>query len=138
MFSKPVVFEKAPLFASLMIVLAACGSGSCGGGGTRTVVTTPMCTILAGTFMDNPKLTSYSVGERTDPNVDHGFVFRSLGGPRGNFTLGFTQDIFGISEAWLRNPVAPEGTAGTGDTRAAHGGRHHRFQSQRLDHRRPG
>src|SRR6185503_2494118 len=52
---------------------------------------------------------SVLVSERTDTSRDHGFTrFRGTAAPRGNSALGFTSDVYGYSEAWLRNPAAPE------------------------------
>lgn len=74
------------------------------GGGTATVPVAPMCAILAVDFAVNPKVDVALVSERTDPNVNHGFTrFRGIGNPRGNPAVGFTPDVYGISEAWSRN-----------------------------------
>jgi len=68
-----------------------------------------MCTIQAVFFNSNPTSDGVLVSERTDTSRDHGFTrFRGIGGPRGNSAIGFTPDVYGYSEAWLRNPAAPE------------------------------
>lgn len=68
-----------------------------------------MCTIQAVFFNSNPTADGVLVSERTDTSRDHGFTrFRGIAGPRGNSALGFTPDVYGYSEAWLRNPAAPE------------------------------
>jgi hypothetical protein len=57
----------------------------------------------------NPKVDVALVSERTDPNVFHGFTrFREIAGPRVNPAIGFTPDVYGIGEAWLRFPGDPE------------------------------
>jgi len=87
--------------------LAACGSTG-GGGGTPTVAIEPMCTILMTHFSINPKVDSALVADRTDPSVNHGFTrFRQISNPRGNSTVGFKSDVYGISEAWSRNSAGP-------------------------------
>jgi len=81
--------------------LTACAST---GGGTATVPVAPMCTILAVDFAINPQVDVALVSERTDPAVNHGFTrFRGIANPRGNPAVGFTPDVYGISEAWSRN-----------------------------------
>lgn len=78
-------------------------------GTSRPVAVAPMCTIQAVFFNSNPTSDGVLVSERTDPRTDHGFTrFRGIAGPRGNPALGFTADVYGYSEAWLRHPVAPE------------------------------
>jgi hypothetical protein len=70
-----------------------------------------MCTILCVTVSNNPINGSVLVTERVDPNVDHGFTrFRGPFIPPGGLPLpaGFHANVFGISEAWLRNPAGPE------------------------------
>ncbi|MFD0740132.1 hypothetical protein ACFQZQ_12685 [Lysobacter koreensis] len=95
-------------------LLVACTTS---GTGTRTVPITPMCTILC-----DVRATSTAswngqvfVSERTDPNVPHNFAaFRPMSPPLGDPAVGFTlaatgvPDTYGISEAWLRVPAAPE------------------------------
>jgi hypothetical protein len=98
---------------SSAVLLAACASR---GSGPRPVAVAPMCTILAETRADNPRLNPrvaiegrVLVAERVDANVDHGFTpFRGISGPRGNPAIGFTADVYGMSEAWLRRPLSPE------------------------------
>jgi hypothetical protein len=75
-----------------------------------------MCTILC--EVASTSVISWNgqvfVSERVDPNVDHGFTaFRPMSNPRGNPAIGYTNptgvpDTYGISEAWLRRPGAPE------------------------------
>jgi hypothetical protein len=73
-----------------------------------TVAVAPMCTILAVNFEVNPKVDNVTVSERTDPSVPHGFTgFRALSGPQGNPAIGFTPDVYGISEAWEQTPSGP-------------------------------
>jgi len=88
--------------ASSVLLLAACAST--GGGTSPTVPVNPMCTILLVDFAINPKVDVALVAERTDAAVNHGFTrFRGIAGPRGNPSVGFTPDVYGISEAWSRN-----------------------------------
>ncbi|HZM46682.1 MAG TPA: hypothetical protein VFC14_17760 [Burkholderiales bacterium] len=78
-------------------------------GTPKPVAVAPMCTIQAVFFNSNPTSDGVLVSERTDTSRDHGFTrFRGIGGPRGNSAIGFTPDVYGYSEAWLRNPAAPE------------------------------
>lgn len=98
-----VIFQGVAAFS--VAFLAACAST---GGGTATVPVAPMCTILAVDFEINPKVDVALVSERTDPAVSHGFTrFRAIGTPRGNPAVGFTPDVYGISEAWSRNSAGP-------------------------------
>jgi hypothetical protein len=84
------------------VLLAACGSN--GPKPVATVAVEPRCTLLLVDTAVNPKTDVALVSERTDPSVEHGFTrFRALGGPRGNPAVGFTADVYGISEAWSRN-----------------------------------
>ena len=106
--------SRLPSSAVLSGIATACAvlvtSCTTPGGSTPppTVAVAPMCSMLATVFEVNPKVDVALVSERTDPAVSHGFTrFRRLGGPIGNSTVGFTPDVYGISEAWLRNPVAP-------------------------------
>lgn len=81
--------------------LAGCGTT---GGGTANVAVAPMCAIHAVTFNASSQVEVALVSERTNPNVNHGFTrFRAIAGPQGNSAVGFTNDVYGISEAWSRN-----------------------------------
>lgn len=72
------------------------------------VAVEPMCAILLVDFAINPKVDVALVAERTDPSVSHGFTrFRGIGGPKGNSAVGFTPDVYGISEAWSQNSAGP-------------------------------
>ena len=84
--------------ASCVAFLAGCDTT---GGRTAAVPVAPMCTIHAVTFDASSQVESALVSERTNPNVTHGFTrFRGIGGPKGNSAVGFTPDVYGISEAW--------------------------------------
>ncbi|HKQ30547.1 MAG TPA: hypothetical protein VJS66_04605, partial [Burkholderiales bacterium] len=100
------MFFQGIVFLS-MAFLAGCVPG--GGRGTVTTVpVAPMCSILAVDFAVNPKVDVALVTDRTDTAVNHGFTrFRAIGGPRGNSAVGFTPDVYGISEAWSRNSAGP-------------------------------
>lgn len=99
----PVIIQGIVAFS--VALLSACAST---GGTTATVPVAPMCTVLAVDFESNPTVDSALVSERTNPAVYHGFThFRGIGGPRGNPAVGFTPDIYGISEAWSRNSAGP-------------------------------
>lgn len=71
-----------------------------------------MCLTLADKTNANTRTSfdgSVLVADGIDPSIDHSSsVFRGLSAPRGNSTVGFTSDVYGISEAWLRIPGAPE------------------------------
>jgi hypothetical protein len=75
---------------------------------------TPMCTVLSEVNLPGSWNGQVLVSERTDPNVDHNFTaFRQMAGPRGNPAILVTNstgipDTYGISEAWLRVPGAPQ------------------------------
>lgn len=109
--TRPVIAWRG-VVAFCAAFLAACG----GGGGMATVATvvvTPMCTILAVTYaVDpnatfNPRNTSGLVADRTDPSLPGGFTrFRGITG-KGNPTIGFRADVYGISEAWVQTPSGP-------------------------------
>ena len=90
--------------AGLSLLLVACPPVN---PTTKTVPVTPMCTLQAVIYESNPKVDSVLETERTDPTVDHGFVaFHSMNKPVGNPAVGFTTDVYGINEAWLRNTAA--------------------------------
>lgn len=106
MIPKPAESLTASIVAAYSaVILAACPIGT---GSPGTVAVAPVCTILTVQFESNPKATTVIGFERTDPTLDHGFVRHGLFGPKGNATIGFTRDVYGISEAWLRNPFAPQ------------------------------
>ena len=91
--------------ASCSLVLVGCPPTN----QSKVVPVTPMCTVSGVVFESNPKDDLVLVAERTDTSVDHGFTaFRAISKPVGNPAIGFTQDVYGISEAWLRNPAGPE------------------------------
>ena len=97
------------LLATGALLLAGCTTpGGSGGGTAATVPVAPMCTLLATSSMINPVADNAVVSERTDANSFHGFThLHGLTGPRGNAAIGFTPDLYAVSEAWLRNPSAP-------------------------------
>jgi hypothetical protein len=91
--------------ASCSLVLVACHPTH----QSKVVPVTPMCTLSGVVFESNPKDDLVLVAERTDTTVDHGFAaFRPISNPVGNPAIGFTQDVYGFSEAWLRNPAGPK------------------------------
>jgi hypothetical protein len=76
---------------------------------SKVVPVVPMCTLSSVIFESNPKDDLVLVAERTDTSVDHGFTaFRAISSPVGNPAIGFTQDVYGFGEAWLRSPAGPE------------------------------
>jgi len=97
----------APTAALCSVLLTACPTP--GGGPVKpTVALDPECTIHLVDFEVNPKVDAALVSDRTDPASNTGFThFRGVAGPRGNSSLGFTSDVYGFNEAWLRNPSSP-------------------------------
>jgi len=101
------------VFAWALVVISCKPAAT--GTGTRTIPVTPICTILCDVFYDNPAANpavsidgDVLVSDRTNPAISTGFTaFRGMSGPQGNPPVGFTADVYGISEAWLRNPAAP-------------------------------
>lgn len=102
-------FERL-IVASCLLVLVACPpDNQQSGQQSKTVPIAPMCTVSADIFESNPKVDSVLVAERTDPSVGSGFTaFRPMSKPVGNSAVGFTNDVYGINEAWLRNPVGAQ------------------------------
>ena len=99
---KPPSVISQGVAALSVALLTACTTT--GGGTAANIPVNPMCTILLVDFAINPKVDVALVAERTDPAVSHGFTrFRGIGSPRGNSAVGFTPDVYGISEAWSRN-----------------------------------
>lgn len=105
--------QPMPLGAMALAALTSLLLTSCESASTRpaTVVVAPMCTIQATQFTDNPKNNLVLVADRTDPVRGSGFTTLrglSFSSPRGNPAIGFTPDVYGISEAWLLNPFSPQ------------------------------
>jgi hypothetical protein len=101
--------RAAPFVVTLCSAVLVAGCAPTPPGTPKPVAVAPMCTIQADFFTSNPKVDGVLVSERTDTSRDHGFTrFRGIAGPRGNPAIGFTPDVYGYSEAWLRNPFAPE------------------------------
>jgi hypothetical protein len=95
----PVFFQYVAAFS--VALLTGCDTT---GGRTANIPVAPMCTIHAVTFNASSQVEVALVSERTNPNVSHGFTrFRGIGVPRGNSAVGFTSDVYGISEAWSHN-----------------------------------
>lgn len=104
--------------AAVMVCTLTLLGARCPGTNTspRTIPITPMCTILCAVRADiSAENGQVFVSERTDPNANSNFAaFRPMSPPLGNpairFALAATGvlDTYGISEAWLRVPVAPE------------------------------
>ena len=104
---------RAVVLVCTFTLLAACQPSR-----TRTPVVpvTPMCTILC--EVSSTSVISWNgrvfVSDRTDPAVGHNFAaFRAMSRPLGNPDIGFTNptgvpDTYGISEAWMHWPGAPE------------------------------
>jgi hypothetical protein len=99
---KPASPGFLPYIAAFSVaLLAGCDTT---GRAIAGIAVAPMCTIHAVTFNASSQVDVALVSERTSENVNHGFTrFRGIGGPRGNAALGFTSDVYGISEAWSRN-----------------------------------
>lgn len=104
----------AAVMACTSTVFVACTTT---GSGPRTIPITPTCTILCDVSATSTAAWNGQVfvSERTDPNAQHNFAaFRPMTPPLGNPSVGFTiaatgvPDTYGISEAWLRVPAAPE------------------------------
>ena len=100
--------QPKTLLLQRVFVLTAVWLTGCGSTGSTSpnLAEAPRCTILASSFAINPVVDSVLVSERTDPSTTHGFTrFREISAPRGNPAVGFTPDIYGVSEAWTRNSV---------------------------------
>jgi hypothetical protein len=101
--------RAATLAVTLCSAALVAGCAPTPPGTPKPIALAPVCTIQAVFLNSNPTSSGVLVFERTDPSRDHGFRrFRGIAGPRGNSALGFTSDVYGYSEAWLRNPAAPE------------------------------
>lgn len=97
--AKTLLFQGAIVFS--VAGLVGCSST---GGTSPNLAEVPRCTILKSHFAENPVVNGASASERTDPSTTHGFTrFRNISEPRGNPAVGFTPDVYGISEAWTRN-----------------------------------
>jgi hypothetical protein len=75
---------------------------------TPVLTVKPVCAMQVTSFMDNPKADSPLISLRAATNVEHGFErLRAVAGPMGNSAVGFKPDVYGFTEAWLRNAGAP-------------------------------
>ena len=115
-----MVLERATCWKSVGLLVAGlamsafqcrcppCG-GSGGSGGTTTLAIAPRCTILANTLRDSTQSDRVRVAERTTTTTPHGFTaFRSLTVPQNvTASIATNANVYGISEAWFRNPSSP-------------------------------